>query len=142
MEFDVAEYLSRWGPYRMNVAWHWDGYGKEHKATGSTTIYFQPDKDGFVTSGVLWLPGLSVYYLNGNEVARWENPRVSNVESDIMFTNVSGGWDNNGIDDTKLPDNFVIDYVRVWQRKDLASEVDGPKKPEAPKPAEPAPPTQ
>ncbi len=142
MEFDVAEYLSRWGPYRMNVAWHWDGYGKEHKATGSTTIYFQPDKDGFVTSGVLWLPGLSVYYLNGKEVARWENPRVSNVESDIMFTNVSGGWDNNGLDDTKLPDNFVIDYVRAWQRKDLASEVDGPKKPEAPKPAEPQTPAQ
>lgn len=142
MEFDVAEYLSRWGPYRMNVAWHWDGYGKEHKATGSTTIYFQPDKDGFVTSGVLWLPGLSVYYLNGKEVARWENPRVSNVESDIMFTHVSGGWDNNGIDDTKLPDDFVIDYVRAWQRKDLASEVDGAKKPEAPKPAEPAPPAQ
>lgn len=38
---------------------------------------------------------------------------------------VTGGWDNNRLDDARLPDDFVIDYVRVWQRKDLASEVDG-----------------
>lgn len=29
----------------------------------------------------------------------------------------------------RRPDDFVIDYVRVWQRKDLASDVEG-KKPE------------
>ena len=30
-------------------------------------------------------------------------------------------------DPARLPDDFVIDYVRVWQRKDLASEADGPR---------------
>ena len=30
MEFDIMEYLSGWGPYRYNVAFHWDGYGKNH----------------------------------------------------------------------------------------------------------------
>jgi beta-glucanase (GH16 family) len=129
MEFDVMEYLGRWGPFRYNIAMHWDGYGKEHKQTGTTTIYFLPDKDGFITAGVLWTPGLIVYYANGREIARWESPKVSTVQSDIMFTNVSGGWDNNGIDDSKLPDDYIIDYVRVWQRKDLASPADGPQPP-------------
>jgi beta-glucanase (GH16 family) len=126
MEFDIMEFLSRWGPYRFNIAFHWDGYGKEHKQTGTTKIYFEPDKEGYVTSGLLWLPGLAVIYANGREVARLETPRISNVPSDIMFTHVSGGWDNNGIDDSTLPDDFVIDYVRAWQRKDLASPADGP----------------
>ena len=129
MEFDIMEYLGRWGPHRFNIAMHWDGYDKGHQQTGSQTVYFQPDKDGYITSGLLWLPGLAVFYVNGSEVFRWETPRISNVQSDMMFTNVSGGWDNNAIDDVQLPDDFVIDYVRAWQRKDLMSDVDTYKDP-------------
>ena len=78
---------------------------------------------------ILWTPGVAVYYANGKEVLRWETPRISKIESDIMFTNVTGGWDNDAIDDKQMPDDYVIDYVRAWQRKDLASSVDGPKAP-------------
>lgn len=126
MEFDIMEYLSRWGPNRHTVAFHWDGYQKNHKATG-TPIYVAPDEEGYITSGLLWLPGLAVVYCQGEEVARWESPRISDVQSYPIFTAVSGGWDNDPIDDSKLPSDFVIDYVRIWQRADLASEVDGPK---------------
>lgn len=125
MEFDIYEALTRWGPHRYNVAMHWDGYGKNHKAAGSTAIYVQPDKDGFLTCGLLWLPGEAVFYCNGIEVLRWKDERVSNVESNLLFTLPSGGWDNNALDDKQLPADFVLDYVRVWQRKDLASPVDG-----------------
>jgi beta-glucanase (GH16 family) len=128
MEFDVMEHLTRWGPYRYNIAMHWDGYQKEHKQTGTTKIYIQPDKDGFITCGLLWLPGSVTYYCNGQVVLSWDDPRISNVQSDLMFTFPAGGWDNNAIDDAKLPADFVIDYVRVWQRKDLASPVDGYQK--------------
>ncbi|CAN5493725.1 hypothetical protein BH10PLA1_BH10PLA1_00960 [soil metagenome] len=121
MEFDVFEQLSRWGPFRTNIAMHWDGYQKTHKQTGTQNIYFQTDKDGFVTVGLLWTPGLAVYYYNGNEVARWECDRISNVPADLMFTLPMGGWDNNALDDKTLPDEFVIDYVRCWQRDDLAA---------------------
>jgi beta-glucanase (GH16 family) len=131
MEFDVMEFLSRWGGHRYNIAFHWDGYGKEHKQTGSGTTYTGADKDGFITAGLLWTPGQAVIYCNGSVVARWESPRISNVPSDLMFTHVMGGWDNNGLDDAQLPDEFVIDYVRCWQRKDLASDADGVKSTEA-----------
>ena len=124
MEFDIMEFLSRWGSYRYNIAMHWDGYGKAHQATGSEHNYVQPDKDGFITAGLLWTPGSAIYYGNGREIVRWENPRVSSVPSDIMFTHVAGGWDNDVLDDARLPDDFVIDYVRAWQRRDLSSEAD------------------
>jgi len=125
MEFDIMEYLTRWGPYRYNVAMHYDGYEKEHKAIGSDNLYVQPDKDGFLTCGLLWTPGLAVYYCNGRELLRWENPRISDVPSDLMFTLVSGGWDNDAIDDSRLPADLIVDYVRIWQRQDLASPLDG-----------------
>jgi beta-glucanase (GH16 family) len=121
MEFDIMEHLSRWGPYRYNITMHWDGYGKDHKALGSEHIYIRPDKDGYITCGLLWLPGEAVYYCNGVEVLRWKSPRVSSVPSTIMFTMPSGGWDNNELDDRQLPADLVIDYVRVWQRKDLTA---------------------
>lgn len=124
MEFDIMEHLTRWGPYRYNIAAHWDGYGKEHQALGSDKIYAQPDKDGYLTSGMLWLPGLVVFYNNGMEVARWENERVADVPAYLIFYMPSGGWDNDQTDDSKMPADFEIDYVRVWQRKDLASAVD------------------
>ena len=135
MEFDILEHLTRWGPNRYNVTMHWDGYGPEHKSIGSDSVYVQPDKDGFITAGLLWTPGLAVYYANGREVVRWENPRIGNVAQVLMFTLPMGGWDNSPLDDALLPDDFSIDYVRVWQRKDLASPTDGKMK--APTPAAP-----
>lgn len=119
MEFDIMEYLSGWGPYRYNVAFHWDGYGKNHLHAGTSGIYFQTDEAGFFTTGLLWLPGEAIYYCNGVEVGRWECDRVSDIPSILMFTHVSGGWDNESLDLAQLPDDFVIDYVRCWQRRDL-----------------------
>ena len=119
MEFDIMEHLTRWGPYRFNIAHHWDGYKEAHKRNGTDRVYAQPDKDGFITAGLLWTPGSAVYFYNGREVSRWEDPRISSVPSDMMFTLPMGGWDNSPLDDARLPDDFVIDYVRVWQRRDL-----------------------
>ena len=127
MEFDIMEHLTRWGPNRYNIAMHYDGYGKQHQSIGSDKLYLQPDKDGYITTGLLWTPGVAVYYANGRELARWENPRISSVPEILMFTLPMGGWDNSALDETKLPDDFTIDYVRVWQRKDLAEAGDGTK---------------
>jgi beta-glucanase (GH16 family) len=117
MEFDILEHLTVWGPNRYNVAFHWDDYGPNHKSIGTNNIYTAPDKDGFVTVGLLWTPGKAVFYANGIEVGRWENQRVCNVPCYMMFTIPSGGWDGNVLDESMLPDDFVIDYVRVWQDK-------------------------
>jgi len=125
MEFDIMEHLTRWGPYRYNIALHWDGYGKEHKSVGSSTIYVQADKEGFITSGLLWTPGSAIFYCNGKEVGRWEDPRVGNLPSSFIIEMTTGGWDNNAVDNAQLPADYLIDYVRVWQREDLASGGDG-----------------
>lgn len=126
MEFDIMETLSIWGVARHDFGMHWDGYGVSHKSHGMFTAYVQPDKEGFITVGMLWTPGLVVMYDNGRENARWECPRISNVQSHLILDNVLGGWEAEAIDDAKFPADFVISYVRAWQRMDLASAVDGP----------------
>lgn len=131
MELDIMEHLTRWGPHRYNIANHWDGYGKNHMANGSTCNYVQPDKDGFITCGLLWTPGSLVYYCNGQEMFRWENGRVGSVPCEIILETTTGGWENNSVDDKQLPVDYLVDYVRVWQRKDLASPADGYKLPES-----------
>lgn len=125
MEFDILEHLTRWGSYRYNHAFHWDGYGKAHQAIGSSMVYTAHDKDGFITSGLLWLPGEATYYQNGKVVGHWKTDRICDVESYPILYMVSGGWDNNSLDAAQLPADYVIDYVRIWQRADLASQVDG-----------------
>ncbi len=124
MEFDIMEHLTRWGPHRYNTALHWNGYGKEHKSLGTTNNYLQADKEGFITAGLLWTPGSAIFYGNGKELGRWEDPQVGNVPSSILIEMTTGGWDNNAVDDAQLPADYLIDYVRVWQRKDLASDAD------------------
>ena len=136
MEFDILEYLTRYGPYRYNLAYHWDNYGKDHKSNGTVRIYFQPDKDGFVTAGLLWEPGRATFYQNGIPVAQWTVERVSSVPQYILFTAVSGGWGGNDLTGEGLPDDFVLDYVRAWQLPGHA-----PKERTAPMPPNPPPDT-
>ncbi len=119
MEFDIVEHLTGWGPFRYNVAYHWDGYADTHKSLSHSEIYAQLDEAGFITAGLLWLPGEATYYCNGLPVASFKHPRVCDVPSLIRFTNITGGWDNTKANPIDLPADFVIDYVRCWQRKDL-----------------------
>ena len=128
MEFDILEGLSIWGAYRHDLGMHWDSYMKYHKTIGMLNAYFQPDKDGYVTVGMLWLPGKLVFYDNGRESASWESPRIGSLQSFMILDNVLGGWEKEPIDEKKMPSDFVIDYVRVWQRSDLVTPGDGPVK--------------
>ena len=125
MELDIMENLSGWGPHRFNQAFHWDGYGPGHKAVGSSWAYVRPADDGFITIGILWLPGLAIYYSNGQELGRMESDRVCSVQSYPIICMISGGWDNTPLNDAQLPVDYVIDYVRAWQRDDLATPGDG-----------------
>ncbi|HEY0256548.1 MAG TPA: glycoside hydrolase family 16 protein [Candidatus Methylacidiphilales bacterium] len=127
MEFDIMETQSIWGPYRHDWGMHWDSYMKYHKSNGSFTQYVQPDSDGYITVGLLWEPGKVTEYDNGKETGRWQSPRISNVQEYMIIDNVTGGWENAPVDETQLPGDLTVDYVRVWQRKDLASPEDGTK---------------
>lgn len=120
MEFDILEHLSEWGPGRHNVAVHWDGYGDQHQAWGDTNVYYGPTPDGWHVFGMLWEPGKLTWYIDGKKTAEWENPRVGSVPGHLLLSLQLGGWATKDIDLSKIDETFDIDYVKVWQRKDLA----------------------
>jgi beta-glucanase (GH16 family) len=119
MEIDIMEHLTRHGPYRYNIAAHWDGYGKDHKSIGSECVYVEPTKDGWLVAGLLWEPGRMTWYCNGRKVGQWRSDRIPDVPLFLKLTMQMGGWGGNRIVDSELPDVFQVDYVRAWQRSDL-----------------------
>ncbi|MET0263563.1 MAG: glycoside hydrolase family 16 protein [Rariglobus sp.] len=127
MEFDVFEGQSMWGPYRTTFGAHWDHYGIYHKVAGTTAHYNRPDKDGFLTIGFLWTPGHVSVYSQGRKGGSWDSPRVGSVQSYVIFDLLPGGFEYDPLDPASLPADLVIDYIRVWQRKDLATAQDGTK---------------
>ena len=129
MEFDIFEGQSMWGPYRTTFGMHFDSYVKYHKTAGTSVHYNQPDKDGFLTIGMLWTPGHVSVYSQGRKGGSWDSARVGSVQSYLIFDMLPGGFEYDPLDPAKLPAELVIDYVRVWQRKDLATPEDGPKIP-------------
>jgi len=52
---------------------------------------------------------------------------VASVQEYLILQNEIGGWDNEPVNDAQLPADFLVKYIRVWQRKDLATPDDGPK---------------
>jgi hypothetical protein len=125
VEFDLMSLISRWGIYRYSVGARQDLHGDKVLATKNS--YIRADKDGYVTAGLLWTPGSAIFYNNGKEIFRWEDARVGDAQVCLRYDMVIGGPDNDHIDDAKLPADFSIDYVRAWQRKDLAGSGDGSK---------------
>ena len=125
MEFDIVETQSIWGPHRFNAACHWDGYKTEHKSLGTNCNYVETDEEGYITIGMLWLPGKLVFYGNGVEYWRWESSRVASVPMYIQFQHQFGGWETENVDPAQMPCDFKVDYVRIWQLKELASPDDG-----------------
>lgn len=70
-------------------------------------------------------------HLSGKNAKQQNKPQIFSFEmshlrgqvtpSAILLDHVTGGWETEPIDDAQLPADFVLDYVRVWQRSDLAT---------------------
>ncbi len=121
MEFDIMEHLAKWGPGRYSAAVHWDGYGDDHQQWGNANLYYPPTEDGFHVFGMLWEPDKVTWFCDGKEMVSWESDRIMKYPAYIKLNVEMGGWAGNRVSpDSAYPDAFVIDYVRVWQRRDLA----------------------
>jgi alpha-L-fucosidase len=116
-EIDIME--KPWLEDKITQNLHWDGYGKEHKHAGKTSI-IPGISDGFHTFGLLWKPDEYVFYVDGKVTWRTSAGGVSQVPQYIKLTEEVGKW---GGDITKadLPDYFLTDYVRVYDMVDDGS---------------------
>lgn len=68
--------------------------------------------------GVEWSEDAIIWFLNGEEMWRFEDRRLISDEPMYLLINlaVGGDWPGDPDEDTRFPATFDIDYVRIWQR--------------------------
>ena len=109
-EIDIME--KPWLDDRINHAIHWDGYGKEHRSSGKVSRV-QKVMEGFHTFSLMWTPTEYVFYVDGKETWRTKAGGVCHVPLYIKLSDEVGDWAGD-IKKVKLPDEFLVDYVRVY----------------------------
>jgi beta-glucanase (GH16 family) len=121
MEIDIHEPLGIWGPHRTQHAWHWDGYGKDHKSEHHA-VKNTADQNEYRTFGLYWTQGKLEFYMDGELTHTHVGTEVGAVSSYLLLSAQVGGWDENGADleknfDPFLPKTLSVDYVKIWQGK-------------------------
>jgi beta-glucanase (GH16 family) len=111
-EIDIME--KPWLDDRVQHALHWDGYGKAHRSEGKVA-HVPGVMKGFHTFGLLWTPQQYVFYVDGKETWRTTAGGVCQVPLYIKLSDEVGKWGGD-IRKAKLPDRFVVDYVRVYDQ--------------------------
>jgi beta-glucanase (GH16 family) len=110
MEIDVWEKPTLDDQIEHNL--HWEGYGKEHKHAGQKTNVPGLSR-GWHTAGMWWKRDEFVFFVDGRETWRTNAGGVSQVPEYLMLSNEIGTWAGD-ISTAKLPDAFLVDYVRVF----------------------------
>lgn len=113
-EIDIME--KPWLDDRVQHALHWDGYGKAHKSKGKVARVSGVQK-GFHTFALLWTPEQYTFYIDGKETWRTRAGGVCQVPLYIKLSDEIGKWGGD-IRKAKLPDQFLADYVRVYDLVD------------------------
>lgn len=109
-EIDIAEFP--WRDGRTTMSLHWDGYGKAHKSAGKK-VTLPAITNGFHTFSLWWKTNEYVFYVDGKEVWRTDAGGVSQVPEYLKLTEEIGTWAGD-ITQARLPDYFLVDYVRVY----------------------------
>jgi beta-glucanase (GH16 family) len=109
-EIDVFE--KPWLDDRVQHTLHWDGYGEKHKSEGRTPE-IPGIMDGWHTFGLWWTPSEYIFYVDGEATWRTNAGGVCQVPLYLKLSDEVGEWAGD-IAKAKLPDEWLVDYVRVY----------------------------
>ncbi len=114
-EIDVMELLGH-RPGRLELHFHYRDETGEARNVGHKVETEDLSEDWHVY-GVDWSEEAIVWYLDGQEVWRYEERQHIPDEPMYMILNlaVGGDWPGPPDSSTRFPAVFEIDYVRVWK---------------------------
>jgi beta-glucanase (GH16 family) len=122
-EIDIMEWI---GDDFNAVHFSTHGIGFDTSTAAAVPLGWS-DNDNFHTYGVNWQPGNLQFYVDNNTVATVTPADINGAtwpfDGNNMFIILSLAVDGNWPDTTQFPQQFVIDYVRVYE---LASGNSGP----------------
>lgn len=117
VEIDIFEYFPHLHKDKISHNLHWGGYAETHKEIGLFFVPIQQTLDGFHTFGLEWTDSTYVTYVDGRETARLSE-HISKVPQFLILSMECDAGFAGPLDRASLPDSLVVDYVRVYERKD------------------------
>lgn len=111
---------------RMGHALLWDGYGKDGRVADYIGELEQDLYDGYHTFALKWTPDYYVFYIDGKATWATDAGGVSKVQEFLRLTveiDAGDGWGPHGqkigqfSHNNEDNDDFLIDYVKVWQNE-------------------------
>jgi beta-glucanase (GH16 family) len=127
-EIDIMEYVGM-NPSSLYFTAHFGtDPGSGHKSSGNSTTSISQPYNKFITFSLVWSPDKLEWYADGVNYHTYtrtsDDPKVwpfNKMFYFILNLAYGGKWGaQQGIDDTKLPHKFYIDYVRVYQLQESA----------------------
>jgi beta-glucanase (GH16 family) len=121
-EMDIMEYVG-WDISKLHFTAHFEGTnGNGHQQSGTSVLTAQP-YSRFITFTFVWTPTKLEWYGDNKLFYTYTktstDPKIwpfNKMFYMILNLAYGGSWGGQqGIDDTKLPHKFYIDYVRVYQ---------------------------
>jgi len=114
-EIDIYEKF--WPNDEVKHTLYWDPAG-DHKLKEWSQIATVPGiRQGWHTFALWWKPDAYVYYVDGKESWRINPGGICQVPMYLKLSDEHAAWCKD-ISKAKLPDEFVVDYVRVYDLVD------------------------
>ncbi|MDR1734466.1 MAG: glycoside hydrolase family 16 protein [Oscillospiraceae bacterium] len=102
----------------VSSAIHYDGYGVNHTSKGWGNFYAADAYEKYHTYGLEWNDKEYIFYIDGHETFRTDFG-LSHAEEYVILSTEVGDWTGDINANTEPPSDFIIDYVRIYQYKDL-----------------------
>ncbi|MGC4036771.1 MAG: glycoside hydrolase family 16 protein [Chitinophagaceae bacterium] len=113
-EIDIMEFFKKLGTDIVSHNVHW-AYGPHQQTTHGMQSYLKGVNEGFHTFAVEWMPDKYIFYVDGYKYYE-VTQGISNID-EYMILSMEYPSAVEEINKTIFPDVFIVDYVRVYQKK-------------------------
>jgi beta-glucanase (GH16 family) len=114
-EIDIMEFFKKLGLDIVSHNVHWGPYGAGQHSTHGMQSYLKGVSKGFHSFGLEWTPEKYIFYVDGLKFYEVSSG-VSQIEEYLILSmEIPNNLDE--IKKTIFPDEFIVDYVRVYQKQ-------------------------
>lgn len=117
-EIDIMECFKKLGPDIVSHNVHW-AYGPNQKSTRGMQSHRPGVSEGFHKFALEWTPEKYVFFVDGYRYYE-VTAGLSHIE-EYLILSMEIPSEPKDIEKTVFPDAFVVDYVRVYQKKPAAA---------------------
>lgn len=117
-EIDVVEFFRKLGTDIVSHNVHW-AYGPNQQTTRGMQSYLKGVSEGFHLFAVEWTPESYTFYVDGYKFYE-VSIGISQIDEYLILSMEPPQKEE--IHNMRLPDEFVVDYVRVYQRDGAAED--------------------